>query len=288
MEARQSFDAQALSFIDNLSSAARSLTRNAADAEDLVQDTYVKAFRFADRFDSGTNLKAWLHTILVNTHRNACRRAARDPVHVDGDTVTRSAVPSAPKDGPDERDSQPASESWSLFRDPLGRQPCVNGHIGTEKEADMSVQNIKYGVYGGLAGGAVFGVMMGMMGMLPMIGEMVGSSSSVVGFIVHMVNSAIIGAAFAVVFGETVAGMGSGVGYGLGYGAIWWLLGPLTLMPLFMGMGFGVNWNLAAATDMMPSLAGHLIYGAILGSSYAWLAHRGSKEIGVHHHATVA
>ena len=103
MEARQSFDAQALSFIDNLSSAARSLTRNAADAEDLVQDTYVKAFRFADRFDSGTNLKAWLHTILVNTHRNACHRAARDPVHVDGDTVTRSAVPSAPKDGPDER-----------------------------------------------------------------------------------------------------------------------------------------------------------------------------------------
>ena len=114
----------------------------------------------------------------------------------------------------------------------------------------MSAQNVKYGVYGGLAGGAVFGVMMAMMGMLPMIGQMVGSSSSIVGFVIHMVNSAIIGAAFAVVFGGVVAGIGSGVGYGLGYGVIWWLLGPLTLMPLFMGMGFGVNWNLAAATDM--------------------------------------
>ena len=65
----------------------------------------------------------------------------------------------------------------------------------------MSAQNLKYGVYGGLAGGVVFGVMMGMRGMLPMVGQTVGSSSSVVGFIVHMVNSAIIGAAFAVVFG---------------------------------------------------------------------------------------
>ena len=57
-------------------------------------------------------------------------------------------------------------------------------------------------------------------------------------------------------------------------------------MPLFMGMGVGVNWNLAAATTMMPSLVGHLIYGAILGSTYVWLARRGSTEVTVHHHAT--
>ena len=152
----------------------------------------------------------------------------------------------------------------------------------------MTATSIKYGVYGGLTGGAVFGVMMAMMGMLPMIGQMVGSSSSVVGFGVHMVNSAIIGAAFALVLGGLVAGVGSGVGYGLAYGAIWWLLGPLTLMPLFMGMGFGVNWNLGAATSLMPSLMGHLIYGAILGSTYARLARGGSQEVTVHHHATTA
>ncbi len=135
----------------------------------------------------------------------------------------------------------------------------------------MSTQNLKYGAYAGLAGGVVFGAMMGMMGMLPMIGQMVGSSSSLIGFLVHMVNSAIIGAAFAVVCGGVVASMGSGVGYGLGYGALWWLLGPLTLMPLFMGMGFGVNWNGAAMTEAIPSLMGHLIYGAILGGLFVRL-----------------
>ncbi len=59
-------------------------------------------------------------------------------------------------------------------------------------------------------------------------------------------------------------------------------------MPLFMGMGFGVNWNLGAATSLMPSLMGHLIYGAILGSTYARLARGGSQEVTVHHHATTA
>ncbi len=98
-----SFDVQVLSFADSLHSTARHLTRNAADAEDLVQDTYVKALRFSDRFRSGTNLKAWLRTILVNTHRNARRRAARDPVHVDSSTVTRTAVASDPKDSPEQR-----------------------------------------------------------------------------------------------------------------------------------------------------------------------------------------
>lgn len=98
-----SFDAQVLSFAKSLHSTARHLTRNAADAEDLVQDTFVKALRFSDRFRSGTNLAAWLRTILVNTHRNTCRRAARDPVHVDSSMVTRTAVPSDPKDGPEQR-----------------------------------------------------------------------------------------------------------------------------------------------------------------------------------------
>jgi len=52
---------------------------------------------------------------------------------------------------------------------------------------------------------------------------------------------------------------------------MWWVLGPLTLMPLFMGMGLGVNWNLVAATKMLPSLMGHLIFGGILGIVYVWL-----------------
>ena len=68
------------------------------------------------------------------------------------------------------------------------------------------------------------------------------------------------------------------MGYGLTYGAAWWLLGPLTLMPLLMGMGLGVNWNATAASQMLPSLFGHLLYGAILGFSYAWLRSRTSGQ----------
>jgi uncharacterized membrane protein YagU involved in acid resistance len=114
--------------------------------------------------------------------------------------------------------------------------------------------------------------MMGMMGMRPMIGKMVGYPSAVAGFLAHMGISALIGAGFALVFGQRATGMGRGLRYGLLYGGVWWLLGPLTLMPLFLGMG--VSWNLTAAVNMFPSLVGHLVYGAILGVSYAWLRDR--------------
>ena len=139
----------------------------------------------------------------------------------------------------------------------------------------MSTKELKWGAYGGVAGGLIFGAMMGMMGMLPMIGSMVGQPTAAVGFVVHMVNSAIIGAGFAVVLGRFVSGTRSGVGTGLAYGVAWWILGPLTLMPLFMGMGLGVNWNAAAATAMLPSLVGHLMFGSILGLAYTWLRYRG-------------
>ena len=56
---------------------------------------------------------------------------------------------------------------------------------------------------------------------------------------------------------------------GLAYGSFWWILGPLTMMPLMMGMGFGVNWNLAAAQNMLPSLMGHMIFGLVMGFAYS-------------------
>ena len=143
----------------------------------------------------------------------------------------------------------------------------------------MELRNLKLGVYGGLAGGLVFGAMMGMMGMLPMIGMMVGFPSAVAGFAVHLMISALIGISFVGIFGHLVRGSVGGLGYGILYGGAWWFLGPLTLMPLFMGMGVGVNWNTAAAASMLPSLAGHLIFGAILGLTYAWLAPRSSGRL---------
>jgi RNA polymerase sigma-70 factor (ECF subfamily) len=68
------------------------LTRNRADAEDLVQDTYVKAFRHSGQFKRGTNLRAWLYTILHNTWRNRRRDASREAVDVDSDQVEQLAA----------------------------------------------------------------------------------------------------------------------------------------------------------------------------------------------------
>ena len=85
------FTTEALSYVDSLYGTALRLTRRPADAEDLVQDTYLKAFRAAHQFQRGTNLKAWLFTILHNTFRNIRRHDGRNPVDVDSETVELAA-----------------------------------------------------------------------------------------------------------------------------------------------------------------------------------------------------
>src|SRR5919199_57486 len=87
----EAFEAEALASLDSLYRTARRLTREPADAEDLVQETYLKAFRAADTFEPGTNLRAWLFTILHNTARNRARDRARDTVTIDSETVDRAA-----------------------------------------------------------------------------------------------------------------------------------------------------------------------------------------------------
>jgi len=85
------FEREALTSLDSLYRTALRLSRDRADAEDLVQDTYLKAFRAADRFEPGTNLRAWLFTILHNTARNRFRDRARDTVAIDSEAVDRAA-----------------------------------------------------------------------------------------------------------------------------------------------------------------------------------------------------
>jgi RNA polymerase sigma-70 factor (ECF subfamily) len=96
------FANEVLTFVEPLYATALRLTRNRPDAEDLVQDTLVKAFRFADRFERGTNLKAWLYTILHNTWRNRRRDAARNTVDVDSERVEEAATVA---DGPSSADT---------------------------------------------------------------------------------------------------------------------------------------------------------------------------------------
>jgi RNA polymerase sigma-70 factor (ECF subfamily) len=78
-ELRVLFEQQALPFLDQLYAAGMRMTRNPADAQDLVQETYVKAFSAFRQFQQGTNLKAWLYRILTNTFINSYRKKQRDP-----------------------------------------------------------------------------------------------------------------------------------------------------------------------------------------------------------------
>jgi len=74
------FERDALPFLDQLYAAALRMTRNPADAEDLVQETFLKAFAAFHQFEAGTNLKAWLYRILTNTYINSYRKRQRQPV----------------------------------------------------------------------------------------------------------------------------------------------------------------------------------------------------------------
>ena len=78
-DVRRLFEEQALPFMDQLYAAGMRMTRNPADASDLVQETYVKAFAAFAQFTQGTNLKAWLYRILTNTFINTYRKKQRDP-----------------------------------------------------------------------------------------------------------------------------------------------------------------------------------------------------------------
>jgi len=107
LEAR--FEAEALPLLQGLYSAAFRLTRNAADAEDLVQETFLRAYRGFHQFEPGTNLKAWLYRILTNTFINSYRKKQREP----------------------QTDSLDETEDWYLFSRMAER--------GTEPSAETSV-----------------------------------------------------------------------------------------------------------------------------------------------------
>jgi RNA polymerase sigma-70 factor (ECF subfamily) len=81
---RREFEAVALRHLDALYAAALRLTKNDRDAEDLVQDALLRAYRFFDRFERGTNIKAWLFKILTNTFINRYRRSVKERSLVDG------------------------------------------------------------------------------------------------------------------------------------------------------------------------------------------------------------
>jgi RNA polymerase sigma-70 factor (ECF subfamily) len=86
-EKRRSFETQMLPHIDALYRTAYSMTKNAGDADDLVQDTYLRAFQFFDQFQGGTNSRAWLFRIMTNLYINTYRKRMREPERVSYDEM---------------------------------------------------------------------------------------------------------------------------------------------------------------------------------------------------------
>ena len=91
-ELAQRFERDAMPLLDQLYGAALRMTRNPADAEDLVQETYIKAFQGFSSYKPGTNLKAWLYRILTNAYINSYRKAQRRPAEYATDDITDSQI----------------------------------------------------------------------------------------------------------------------------------------------------------------------------------------------------
>lgn len=86
-ERRREFEALAFPHMDSLYSTALRLTRRPLDAEDLVQEVYLRAYRFFDKFEPGTNFKAWIFKILTNTFINRYRKQVREPQQTEFEKV---------------------------------------------------------------------------------------------------------------------------------------------------------------------------------------------------------
>ncbi len=84
---RERFEREAMPLLDQLYSAALRTTRNPADAEDLLQETYAKAFAAFHQYRPGTNLKAWMYRILTNTYINSYRKKQREPLQQDSSEI---------------------------------------------------------------------------------------------------------------------------------------------------------------------------------------------------------
>lgn len=119
------FEDEALSYLDALYGTALRLAGRPEDAEDLVQETYLKAFRSRAQFEPGTNLKAWLFTILHNTFLNTRRKAGREPI-VESEIVEQAVASSGVDESPEgallrgtiDRDLQQAlDEMPEVFRE---------------------------------------------------------------------------------------------------------------------------------------------------------------------------
>jgi len=148
--------------------------------------------------------------------------------------------------------------------DPINRE--------VEGPGKRTLRSLGWGALASLIGGLLFSAVMIATGVLPDIANLVGGSSPALGFVVHMGISTMIGMSYGVLFAYEAPDAGSSVIWGMLYGLVWWFVGHLTLLPILLGESF--TWTTEAAGAGLPSLIGHLIYGAALALMFLLLERR--------------
>jgi hypothetical protein len=170
-----------------------------------------------------------------------------------------------------------------LFSDDVGRYEDEG--VGTQ-----GARAVGRGALGGLVGGLLFTLVMVRIGFLSSVASLIGSASALTGFVVHMVIADIIGASYGLLYRRQSYDIGSALGWGVSYGFFWWILGPLTLMPILLGSS--PRWAVEVAAGTFPSLVGHLGYGAAVGIVYYlmearyspwWISHTEAEAARVAH-----
>ena len=130
--------------------------------------------------------------------------------------------------------------------------------VGTQ-----GLRGLGHGVVAGFMGGLVFTGVMVQSGALTQVAGLIGATSPLAGWVVHLVIANLVGATYGLLFRGQSYDLGSALGWGTTYGFIWWLIGPMTLMSVFLGST--PQWTAEVAAATFPSLIGHLSYGAGLG-----------------------
>ena len=137
-------------------------------------------------------------------------------------------------------------------------------------------RRLQAAVLGGLAGGAVFGILLAVRGMLPGIAKIVGTEHVVIGFTLHMLVSAVLGVLFGVTLGRFASSMLNGMMVGTFFGVVWWAVVVFVMVPMVLGAA--APFSVSGMRASLPLLAGHALYGVVLGVIYAGMVIGGPQQ----------
>lgn len=171
-----------------------------------------------------------------------------------------------------QRDNFPDLVGYILcFGMPLG---LVLGGFGSwRNRSTLTPLSLPRAILGGglagIAGGWVFGRWMEQVNFYALIASLVGSTSNVAGDALHYLFAAFVGANFGIWFQRDLRGYGSSMAFGMAYGIFWWFLGPLTILPLWLGKP--LDWSYVHAGAEFGPLIGDIITGVIIGLIYSFV-----------------